>query len=91
MPARARKRAGPDPVDAFIQLAADPAAFAARKAELDDATEKATAAEAEARTALAALTDRTAVLDARETDLDGRYAALAKRWRAQLLHGKEPG
>ena len=79
MPARAMKRSQPDPVDAFIQLAADPKAFARRKAELDERIAKAEAAEVLAREGMSKLSVRVGALDAREEDLDGRGTALLER------------
>ena len=51
---RANRRAGADPVGAFIALASDPDAFAARKAELDERIARAEEAETAAAASIAA-------------------------------------
>lgn len=64
-------------IAAFLELARDPEAFAARLAELDDATKKANAAIEEAKNRAVEVGEKVNVLNARETGLVRRENALA--------------
>ena len=81
MPTRAMKRAAPSGLsaEAFGAFIADPERYERELAEFTKRKVEAEAAEKEARTALHALSERTAVLDRREEDLGARYTALAKQ------------